>query len=665
MKNLLFTTTMLLIAASSIAQLYVKPTTVGSNPSYIYAKNVQLYVEGTIGLEKNPLGDYEGSIYLRDEAQLFQGEASTYNSGDGILSVYQTANGDQYDYNFFASPVGTPSGSIILGGDSNSSGGPGRIEVSNDISAIPTDIGSTNIINNWTGNSTSSSLNISKSWLYKYTSDATGWQAVGNAVSSNSVAPGYGYSMKGVNTSGNTTDPYLDTQFQQYDFRGRPNTGNIEVGVTVEGSTLAGNPYPSAIDLFSFFNDSDNTELTRILFWDENRAIESHYYVNNQGGYGTWIPGVPIPSDPESEYGDYVVAPYLSYDNDGFPIIGSNTGNTTQVGNHYRRRFSPIGQGFILKSDAGEGGTSGSIFFKNSHRVYKKVSSGESIFRQSETSDTDQLKKLAYDNNNQNSDTNQNEDDFSSLSNYSDANYIDANYNNAKIRLSAYFPGSHFRDIIINLSNDATKGFDRGLDAVHPMDATSDAYMPIEDGKKLVIQSIPIDINAIIPITITTDIVGSVVFSVYEEYNLPFDNAYLFDAAQTTFQVITGGNSATVNIEEVGESTNRFYIVFKSQDQVEYETAEKTGLNLAKETVDVFQDNRLSVMEILNPERFDIKEAAVFDMSGKLVHTERNIGDQTRYNFPTTTLSDGVYIVKLTTQDNLLLDYKITIYNKN
>jgi len=91
---------------------------------------------------------------------------------------------------------------------------------------------------------------------------------------------------------------------------------------------------------------------------------------------------------------------------------------------------------------------------------------------------------------------------------------------------------------------------------------------------------------------------------------------------------------------------------------------EESGFTKFKETVDVFQDNRLSIMEILNPEQFDIKEAAVFDMSGKLVHTESNIGQQTRYNFPTAIFSDGVYIVKLTTIDNLVMDYKVTIFNK-
>ena len=51
-------------------------------------------------------------------------------------------------------------------------------------------------------------------------------------------------------------------------------------------------------------------------------------------------------------------------------------------------------------------------------------------------------------------------------------------------------------------------------------------------------------------------------------------------------------------------------------------------------------------------------------MSGKLVISEKNIGTVSNFSFSTANLSDGVYLVKLTTIDNVDIDYKITIYNK-
>ncbi len=630
MKNLLLTSAMLLIAASSIAQLYVKPAPDGS-PSYIYANDVQVFVEGTIGLEKNAAGPYESSIYLRGDSQLFQRGSTTYNSGDGLLSVYQSTNADQYDYNFWSSPVG-----LNAGGTGNTANGPLRLNVSDDTSVLPTDIGTTIFTTVWGGSSNSNLLYISSTWLYKYTNETIGWQWVGG---NDVVQPGYGFSMKGTNTS-TTATANEDPNVQQYDFRGRPNTGDIVVNLNSEQSTLAGNPYPSALDMAAFFND--NADIEEILFWDEDRSVNSHFYIDNKGGYGTWVPAGAGAGN--TLQGMYTAAPFLNYTNAGDP--DGATGNTGAV---YPRRYAPIAQGFMIKANTG----ATSATFTNSQRAFVAMDGINSVFRSSETAAIKSNTTPVFDVTGTSTPVENTQQEESS-----------AVTNIPYMRLNAYFPGSHRREMALLFSDKSTTGFDRGFDAKHPMDASSEMAMTLEDGKKLVIQTIPWSMDAIIPLMVDVDIPGSIVLSAYEETDLPFKKAYLYDAAQSTFQLITQGNTATANIEQVGPATNRFYIVFKSQEQVIVETADESGLTLAKETVDVFQDNRLSIMEILNPERFDIKEAAVFDMTGKLVHTESNIGEQSRYNFPTATFSDGVYIVKLTTQENLILDYKVTIFNK-
>lgn len=623
---------MLFIAASSIAQLYIKPTA-GNDPSFLYANDVIIYVDGTIDLRQNPPGDFEGSFYLRGDSQLFQGGSSTYNSGDGLLSVYQTTNADQYDYNFWSSPVGLNAGDV-----GNTMNGPRRFNVSNDNTPVPTD-GSPAMFTPVLGGSSSAELlYISTTWLYKHVDESTGWQFVGG---NDVVAPGFGFSMKGTNTTVHG-DANNDPNAQQYDFRGRPNTGDIPVALTGGEATLSGNPYPSALDLAAFFNDNNNdgsTDIFQILFWDEDRSINSHFYIDNEGGYGTWIPVGAAANN--TDQGMYAPPAFLNYTNEGLP-----DGPTGNSGANYPRRFSPIGQGFMI--NAAPGGNS--VNFTNSQRTFAANDGVNSVFRTSQTTTTD-------------TDTDTTPVTTGTLGTAPTPDSSTAT-TLPYMRLNAYFPGSHRREMALLFSNNATKGFDIGYDATHPMDATSEMAMTLEDGKKLVIQTVPFYYDLILPLLVDVNIPGSIVLSAYEETNLPFNDAYLFDAELSTYQLITDGNTATANIKEAGVSENRFFIVFKSKEEVSTEIAHKSGLTLAKETVDVFQDNRLSIMEILNPERFDIKEAAVFDMSGKLVHSERNIGQQTRYNFPTTTLSDGFYIVKLTTQENLVLDYKITIFNK-
>src|SRR5690554_390932 len=109
MKNILLSSALLLTSAAAFAQLAVKPN--GGTSSYIYVKNEVLYVKEEVNLTKNPVGDTEASIYLRNGGQLIQMENGTsLNTGDGFLSVQQTTpETNAFAYRYWCSPVGDPS----------------------------------------------------------------------------------------------------------------------------------------------------------------------------------------------------------------------------------------------------------------------------------------------------------------------------------------------------------------------------------------------------------------------------------------------------------------------------------------------------------------------------------------------------------------------------
>ena len=86
--------------------------------------------------------------------------------------------------------------------------------------------------------------------------------------------------------------------------------------------------------------------------------------------------------------------------------------------------------------------------------------------------------------------------------------------------------------------------------------------------------------------------------------------------------------------------------------------------NTVMEKVTFFQNNPAQQLEILNPEGYSLKSAAVYDMSGKLVITDNNLGDSSKYSFYTGNLSDGVYLVKLTTSEDITIDNKTIVHNK-
>ena len=621
MKNLLSLVVTLLFTISSFAQLYVKPT-VSGDASYIYVKDEVLFVEDDISLEENSASTTEkASIYFRDDAQLIQGTGTTASSGDGYISILQTnPDADAWDYTFWGSPVGDQT----IAGTGNKNFGALRFfnpQGTKDVGCdcfLGTDSKVNVPITNHNGEY-NPDMKISKRWLYTYT-NAGGWSRINDA---SSVLSGLGFTMKGLGTVNHD---------QTYDFRGRANNGTIAAPITAGDLNLSGNPYPSALDLNQVFYDN-NPKIESFRFWDEDRTVDSHYYVDNKGGYGIWV---PMGADPGgTNPGVYTEAPFLNYNNDG----STGTGQTGTGRADYERRFAPVGQGFMLY-----GTTSGFITYENSQRVYIKQSSGMSDFR---SNDRDPVVNDGSD---------------------SAIDVISARPPDNRIshlRLNTYFNETHMRQMVLAFSNESTDGFDRGFDASSPMDSTSDAYFPIGDEEKdpFVIQTVPYDIYKQIPYAIVLEAQTRVVVNLIEKVKFE-GSVYLYDNVEDTYQEIKTksdwGGSAEMNLPP-GAYEDRFFISFVNRHRTQQVAIENTK-NQVLEDVGFFQNNSAKQLEVANPEGYDIASANIFGMSGKLVSAS-NLGNSTRFAFPTGNLSDGIYLVMLTTTENIAVNYKITVHN--
>ncbi len=633
MKNLLLLVALLLSSFGAIAQLFVEPN--GATDSYIYVSDQILFVEQDIEMTANPTATLKPSIYLRDGAQLIQGASSSDNSGNGKLSVYQNApDSDQWTYNYWCSPVSiTPTGA---GGAGNKNFGISRLYQIDGVTA-----GTQNIPTISFEGFTSPSLQISKRWIYTKPRGMEEEVAYVWAGSSNTVAPGMGFTMKGVDPS-----PVPVTGYE-YDFRGRPNNGNIDVQVFNGEWTLTGNPYPSALDLNRVFWDADNTEIMQFRYWDEDKTKDSHLYTENAGGYGTWVPGLSDPNsistDPGFEPGLYTVPTFSIY-NAGGTGVPDPTAVTPGM---YNRRFAPIGQGFLVEATA-----TGTVRLKNSHRRYiKEGTANHSEHRlQGDTQtmiDPGTGRPIAI--------------GSPSLS----RNIL------PQLRINTTFGTTNTRQVLLAFSENSTDGFDRGLDASSPMDGTSEAYLPV--GLELVnepcvISTLPFRREKHIPISFNLAEQGQVIMSVVEQ--IEFDNniAYLWDSLEHTFQQISNGggvvrpNEASVMLD-AGVYENRFFIVFKTFREMQADSPLQTKKDEILASVDVFQNNPIKQLEVGNPEGYEIKSANIFDMSGKLVFSESNPGNSTRLTFPTGNLSEGIYLVMLITNEGVTIDHKITVRN--
>ncbi|MFB3388295.1 T9SS type A sorting domain-containing protein [Flavobacterium sp. LAR06] len=592
MKKILFL--LLLSTTKCLAQIYF-----GSTAS-MYVKNEILFVKQNINLEAN------SNLYLRNNGQLIQGTTlSSTNIGQGKLSVYQEGTSDNFEYNYWCSPVGNATASIV----GNESFG---ITMLNQPTTSTLSNPAT-IVSNYNG--TANPLAISSVWIYKLinANNYSQWVFVGNA---STLAAGEGFSMKGTSGTDSTNPEGTGIvnnpgSAQRYDFRGKPNDGNITINLGANNSTLTGNPYPSALHLNAFLLDSDNVAAGGIAyFWEQDKTVNSHYLAAYRGGYGSYSP-MSLGVD-----GVYVPATFNSYNQDG-------TLNTTGLSSSLSipRRYAPIGQGFVVFANA-----NGTATFKNAHRVFTKEGVGVSQFEK-QTKDT--------------------------------ANKTDNN-DEAVIfqyfKLNTIIDNKFTRQLALAFLPEATDGVDIGIDALN-MDTSppNDVAFRIENGS-YVIQGVNFDQAKKIPLTVKATTSATFKFYIPEVINFDTSQSiYLYDALDQSYHDIKNeGYQVTV---APGIYSDRFKITFTSETLGVVELNEKQFI--------IFQDNNNNALKASNPNNIAIKTFKIYDILGKVVLSKKDLGADSNFSFSTNGLSQGIYIVEFLTTDNEKLTQKVVISNSN
>ncbi|WP_228519003.1 T9SS type A sorting domain-containing protein [Flavobacterium sp. LC2016-12] len=582
---------LVLSTSKCFAQIYFGPT------ANMYVKSEILFVQQNINLEAN------SNLYLRNNGQLIQGTtlAST-NTGQGKLSVYQEGTSDNFEYNYWCSPVGNASATV---GNENFG-----ITMLNQPTTSTLSNPAT-VISNYNG--TANPLAISSVWIHKLinANNYSQWVFVGGA---STIAAGEGFSMKG--TSGtDSADPEgtgvvnNSGSAQRYDFRGKPNDGNITINLGANNSTLTGNPYPSALHLNAFLLDSDNLATGGIAyFWEQDKTVNSHFLAAYRGGYGSYSP-MSVGVD-----GVYVPATFNSYNQDG-------TLNTTGLSSSLSipRRYAPIGQGFVVFANA-----NGTATFKNAHRIYTKEGPGVSQF--------EKQTKQAADKTNSNEEVN--------VFQY--------------FKLNTIIDNKFTRQLALAFLPEATDGVDIGIDALN-MDTSppNDVAFWIENSS-YVIQGLNFDQTKKIPITVKAGTSATFKFYIPEVINFDTSQSiYLYDALDQSYHDIKNeGYQVTV---APGIYSDRFKITFTSETLGVSEEAHKQFI--------IFQDNNNNVLKASNPNNIAIKSVKIYDMLGKVVLSKKDLGSEANFSFSTNGLSHGIYIVEFLTTENKKLTEKVVISN--
>ncbi len=555
--------------------------------SYLYAVNQVVTVSQQVQLGASTF------LYMRGSSQLMQRtNGASSNTGSGVLSVYQEGSSNQYKYNYWCSPVGgtTGTGNIDFGVTQLSR--PTTTTASTAAVMLP---------NNASGlDGIANPLSIAPYWVYKFLSGTnySEWIAVGSA---STISAGQGFTMKG--TSGTDATAILGVSnnpgsAQRYDFRGRPNDGTISVSVGLGKYTLTGNPYPSALDLNAFLLDSGNTAIDgSAYFWEQSVTPNSHNLNQYVGGYGAYVP-VSMAST-----GVYTAATFATYNNDG-SVNNPSVGTGTAI----PRRYSPIGQGFMVK-----GTSNGSVSLKNSHRTFvTEGASNNSVFSRSAAA------AAAIDS-------------------------VEGESNDTltvptQIRLNISLGNGFSRQAVLILEHTATEGLDHGMEAENADDFTTDAGFYL-DGKNFVIDAVPFSVNRIVPMVVKAEEDTTIGFSLSETVEFPSQQAiFIHDTADDSYHNLR--ESAYLVDVATGVDSERFKLCFQNPNMLS-----TSDDSLA--TLGVFQNNTSKQLWIENPASDKIQSVRVFDIAGREVMTVSEPATATQLRYSMAQFASGAYIVKI------------------
>jgi hypothetical protein len=600
-----------MMSNSAVAQLYVK----GNN--YIYNTNQVVYVKKEIELNAA-----NSMFYLRKEGQLLQGTTGAgANKGLGKLSVFQEGTVNNFAYNYWCSPVGNVATATAVNNPFGITqlGVPTTTIATTTVTILPR--------NNYNGTSGTGALSIAQYWIWKFSvkNAYANWSFVGD---SQTIAAGEGFTMKGVSGSDATTvDGVVNNtgSNQRYDFRGKPNDGTIDIPVAHDGTadggqfTLTGNPYPSAIDLTLFLTDATNS--TGIAyFWEQDKTKNTHVLADYVGGYGAFSPV------SRGGSGIYVPAVFSKFDSAGNYVVPSPP---IPPGLGYERRFSPVGQGFMI-----EGNTTGIVQMKNSYRIYKKEGAAN-LSQFAKTKNPSKTNKTT--------------------------NTEVTPLPIPQIRFKTTLEKGLVLPMVLAFEPTATDKADFAMDAKsYYEDLDQEIFFDINE-LPYIIDVVAFDENKKIPLGLRN--------TQEAKYEIAIDEIRNFDSSQNIYihdketDVYHDLKTTAFNVTmPAGTNNSRFEITFISINK------DKTALGVADNSIEKFyvaQNNSTQNLTIGNPKMVELKEIRIFDVSGKLIFVKAKLGSEQSYSFSTSGWTKGVYIVNFMTTDNQSESKKIIVSNSN
>ncbi len=439
---------------------------------------------------------------------------------------------------------------------------------------------------------------LSTRWMYTFQNGITYYDWAHFSATTD-LDPGVGYIHKGTGNAG------LE---QEYTFEGKPNNGTILIAADdVDGDS--GNE-----------SQPDVTQTTTLIGNPYPSAIDAHKFIDDNVGVidGTlyfWHQWAGSSHNLAEYEGGYALLNKLAKVR-AYQFVGlSGADNGSQDGTLTPTQYIAVGQSFMTEVVA-----DGNIEFNNSQRIFKREGIGETeFFRTTE-----------------NTSVYEGEDPIQVI----------------KLEFSASNDLS--REIVLGFSDFTTTGFDYSYDGRMFADKQEDIYSMFEE-YKMVTQAYPMyNVNTEIPIGLNTS--GTHTYTIKAIDFIDFtegQEVYLRDNYYNTYFDLRTDQSYSFT-SEAGQFSDRFDIVFR--------TADTLG-------DDEFDVNRTLIYFNIDSDKLFVKglnttakKLTLTNTLGQNILSFTNVSTQRLEDgLPLTNFSSGIYMVRLTTATNKIIDKKIII----
>lgn len=257
-----------------------------------------------------------------------------------------------------------------------------------------------------------------------------------------------------------------------------------------------------------------------------------------------------------------------------------------------------------------EGIADGVVTVKNSHREFYKESDSDSFF-------------------------------FRSASSSDTANNLPEDFK--RFRINVDFDQVYTRQLLMNLHNTATDGFDYGLEGKSPGVLNSDAYWT-QDDVPFVIQAFDYDDSLSIPLIVKVDNQQIITFNIGDIQNFDDSQSIYIHDIETSNYIDLRTQDYSVNLSS-GTYSDRFEIVFLTPETLSVE------IPLPNETLSISQFNNRSQTVINNPQLLDITAVRIVDINGRIVNEITEPLNDSEITITTSAFTSGVYIIHVRTRD--------------